>query len=235
MRPTESDLMTEEIRFGRRTPARVATALALTAASLAAALFAPLQAGAITRDEIIARAQDWVDRNVQYSQSRTFEGYRTDCSGFVSMAWTLDHSYTSRSIGSRATRIDIDELLPGDAVHVPGHVSIFAGWANAERTSYIALEESNSRNDAREAVRAITRGTTALRLNGVEEPVPEKTAAEKHAEAVEEHTSLPHENTASELLASLSVLVSDRPLPQLDAPAESKPVGLTALPRPVGG
>ena len=43
--------------------------------------------GGITRDEIINRAQDWVNRKIPYSQTQTTDGYRQDCSGYVSMAW----------------------------------------------------------------------------------------------------------------------------------------------------
>lgn len=41
----------------------------------------------IARTTIISRGQDWVDKHVPYSQSGTHDGYRTDCSGFVSMCW----------------------------------------------------------------------------------------------------------------------------------------------------
>jgi hypothetical protein len=44
-------------------------------------------AGKITRAEVIARAQDWVNRKIPYSQTATTDGYRQDCSGMVSMAW----------------------------------------------------------------------------------------------------------------------------------------------------
>jgi hypothetical protein len=40
----------------------------------------------ITRAQILARAQTWVDAKVPYSQSAYRDGYRTDCSGYVSMA-----------------------------------------------------------------------------------------------------------------------------------------------------
>lgn len=43
----------------------------------------------VARSTIVARGQDWVNKHVPYSQSKTYDGYRTDCSGFVSMAWML--------------------------------------------------------------------------------------------------------------------------------------------------
>ena len=53
-----------------------------------------IPAHAITADIIIARAQSWVAAQVPYSQSNYYTNqygtYRTDCSGFVSMAWAWD-------------------------------------------------------------------------------------------------------------------------------------------------
>ncbi|MBD3550595.1 hypothetical protein H4F94_00105, partial [Streptomyces sp. SP18CM02] len=43
-----------------------------------------------TRAEILARAQRWVTAKVPYSMEKYWsDGYRQDCSGFVSMARTL--------------------------------------------------------------------------------------------------------------------------------------------------
>ena len=37
---------------------------------------------------MISRGQSWVDKKVPYDASgKTYDGYRMDCSGFVSMAW----------------------------------------------------------------------------------------------------------------------------------------------------
>ncbi len=41
----------------------------------------------IARSTIVARGQDWVDKHVPYNQGGSHDGYRTDCSGFVSMCW----------------------------------------------------------------------------------------------------------------------------------------------------
>jgi hypothetical protein len=38
---------------------------------------------------MLARGQDWVDKKIPYSQTKTYDGYRTDCSGYVSMIWEL--------------------------------------------------------------------------------------------------------------------------------------------------
>src|ERR1700754_1902439 len=55
--------------------------------------------GRITRSEVLARAQNWVDRSVQYNLTRrsntlVTDGdgshrYGPDCSGLVSMAWHI--------------------------------------------------------------------------------------------------------------------------------------------------
>lgn len=108
------------------------------------------KAHAISRETIIARAQHWVDLKVPYSQSVTFEGYRTDCSGFVSMAWVLPPpGRSTRDIAQVCAPITKEQLLPGDILLKPGsHVAIFAGWANPERTVWRSLEQSGSNGGA---------------------------------------------------------------------------------------
>ena len=49
-------------------------------------------ASSITRDQIMSRAQVWVDQKVPYSQSQTKDGYRQDCSGYVSYSWASSTS-----------------------------------------------------------------------------------------------------------------------------------------------
>jgi cell wall-associated NlpC family hydrolase len=90
----------------------------------------------------MARGQDWVDKHIPYSQSGTYDGYRTDCSGFVSMCWTLARPGLSTfTMHTVATNIGKDQLQPGDALNCDTqHIVLFGGWANAERTKYIALE-----------------------------------------------------------------------------------------------
>lgn len=41
----------------------------------------------VARSTMIARGQSWVDKHVPYNQQGSYDGYRTDCSGFVSMCW----------------------------------------------------------------------------------------------------------------------------------------------------
>ena len=132
----------------------------------------PAPASAITRTEVLARANHWIAKRVRYSQSGTYGGYRRDCSGFVSMAWKLRTSYTSDSIRSKARRISWRQLKPGDAVRRSGHVEIFAGWKNRSRRQYYALEESTWGRPALRSVKRFGRGYTALRLRGIQDAPP---------------------------------------------------------------
>jgi hypothetical protein len=144
-------------------PSRPASAIVL--ASLLAAFVGsvPAPAAAITRAEVLARAHSWVAKRVIYSQHRSYGGYRRDCSGFVSMAWHLRRSYTSRSIRAVARRVPLSKLRPGDAVHTPGHVAIFVRWKNRAKRTYVAMEESRWGRPAMHHVRRLGRGARALR------------------------------------------------------------------------
>lgn len=104
-----------------------------------------------TRAEILSRAQRWIDQQVPYSMSSYWsDGYRQDCSGFVSMAWGLGSSQTTWTLPERATRIARSELQPGDALIYnnpanPGagsHTVIFGGWTSAAKTQYVAYEQT---------------------------------------------------------------------------------------------
>jgi hypothetical protein len=136
---------------------------------------APAQA--ITRTEVLKRANSWIKKKVQYSQSSYYHGYRRDCSGFVSMAWKLKSSYTSSDIGSVAHKISWSKLKPGDAVRRSGHVEIFDGWKNKKKRQYWALEESTWGKPALRAVKKFKSGYTALKLRGIKDapkPAPAK-------------------------------------------------------------
>eukprot|EP00824_Muranothrix_gubernata_P000673 TRINITY_DN1077_c0_g1_i2.p1 TRINITY_DN1077_c0_g1~~TRINITY_DN1077_c0_g1_i2.p1 ORF type:complete len:476 (+),score=68.81 TRINITY_DN1077_c0_g1_i2:45-1430(+) len=100
----------------------------------------------IPRSEILARAQVWIDRKVPYSQSKTYEGYRTDCSGFVSMSWKLDKpGRTTTSLSSVAIAISKDELKPGDILLCPGsHVAIFGDWSDGAKTKWVCMHEAGT-------------------------------------------------------------------------------------------
>ena len=140
--------------------ARFLIAIPLSIALTMAVQAAP--AGAITRSEVLKRANVWVKKRVPYSQSGYYRGYRRDCSGMVSMAWKLKKSYTSSTIRSRATRVSKKNLKPGDAVHTPGHVSIFVGWANKKKTRYRVMEQSGSGKPALKRTKTWRRNAKGL-------------------------------------------------------------------------
>ncbi|WP_052681905.1 hypothetical protein [Saccharothrix sp. ST-888] len=99
------------------------------------------------RKDALERALDRVRHNIGYSQSAFTNGYRDDCSGFVSAAWGLETPglNTWGLMGSGvAHRITKDDLQPGDALIAGDHTVLFGGWADAAHTKYIALEDNGS-------------------------------------------------------------------------------------------
>ncbi|MGA4544987.1 FG-GAP-like repeat-containing protein [Uniformispora flossi] len=101
----------------------------------------------VSRSEIISRAKVWTDAAVPYNQSAYRDGYRTDCSGFVSMAWKLGASLTTDTLPTVAHPIGKEELKPGDvllntATGDDGHVVIFESWVNEAHTAYSGYEEA---------------------------------------------------------------------------------------------
>ncbi|MFD5828348.1 FG-GAP-like repeat-containing protein [Lentzea sp. NPDC060358] len=137
------------------TIARFTSGLALALAAATAFAFPGVAAasavnGPISRDEVLARAQHWVDRGHTYDQGGTRvpgpdggQTYRRDCSGLVSMAWHLGTSLLTNEFLSRARAgngmrvIGVDDLKPGDAMvrdndgyGDDGHMELFAFWKN---------------------------------------------------------------------------------------------------------
>lgn len=159
--------------------ARAAALLTLTLILCAAV---PAPASAVTRSQIISRAKVWTARHVPYSQSRYATeagvlvpkstpdpqtlGYRTDCSGFVSLALGLKTvSGTPRSLDTqylptRLARISKSQLQRGDVIMRPktaivdgkqvayGHAVIFERWTSSSKTYYWGLHESSSADGA---------------------------------------------------------------------------------------
>ncbi len=104
-----------------------------------------------TRADIINRAKRWVAEGVPYSMEKYWsDGYRQDCSGYVSMAWNLPGNEWTGSLHRFATPLDRSELQPGDILlfHNPdnptkgSHVTIFGGWTDYRRTHYVAYEQT---------------------------------------------------------------------------------------------
>ncbi|MGV9565262.1 peptidoglycan-binding protein [Streptomyces sp. NPDC003480] len=107
-----------------------------------------------TRAAIINRAKRWVAAKVPYSMDDYWsDGYRQDCSGFVSMAWNLGSNEWTGSLDKFGDRITKDELQPGDILlfhnvdnpEKGSHVVIFGGWTDYTHQNYTAYEETPPR------------------------------------------------------------------------------------------
>ncbi|MCT9093229.1 M23 family peptidase [Streptomyces sp. ASQP_92] len=110
-------------------------ALGVTTPAGAKAADSSDRGGPITRSEVIWRAQYWVDQAPSYNQHGTAPGpggdydYRTDCSGYVSMAWHLDAAPNTQGLPGYSRPIGRDELRPGDVLNsFRDHVLIFHEW-----------------------------------------------------------------------------------------------------------
>jgi hypothetical protein len=135
-------------------------ARALGAAAITGALLAPLAAPAsahaavtsppyFNRKDVLTRAMTWTRAKVPYSQTGWLNGYRTDCSGFISMAWGLDQSYVTWTLPEVARPISRDELQPGDIMlNTADHVVLFERWIDRAHTRYVVLEEAGSTDRA---------------------------------------------------------------------------------------
>jgi hypothetical protein len=106
-------------------------------------------------DRIVAldRAETWMHPPIRYSNNAGSApgGYRADCSGFVSMAWTIPPpGLTTATLGGVSHVIGKEELTMGDVMlwHNTsggmGHVVLFERWADAAHTAYWAYEQAGS-------------------------------------------------------------------------------------------
>ncbi|POX55315.1 hypothetical protein C3489_11020 [Streptomyces sp. Ru71] len=126
------------------------TATVLSAVTATPALAGSSIGGNITRSEILSRAQYWVDEGVPYSKTSYYAdpqgtNYRMDCSGYVSMAWHADQSYTTWTLPSISTDISNSQLLPGDALNYEAeHVVLFGGWEDKAAGTFTYFAENNS-------------------------------------------------------------------------------------------
>jgi hypothetical protein len=113
----------------------------------------------ISRTQIIERAASWLSPAVTYSQKafhqNAYGRYRTDCSGYVSMAWALPGNPPNQNGGLDTPGLAVvsceigkEELLPGDILlrvagtNLTRHVVIFAAWTCSERTAYWGFEQA---------------------------------------------------------------------------------------------
>jgi hypothetical protein len=127
-------------------------------------------------DEIVARAKEWIDAKVPYSQAAYYNGYRTDCSGFVSFAWQIHtpdgrtHSPDGVTLANQfGSLIEFERLAPGDILDNMqygdgGHVVIFVRWIE-KGVSFEAYEENGGVNYSRAVATRLT--LQALRGGGM--------------------------------------------------------------------
>jgi hypothetical protein len=102
------------------------------------------------QNRILQRAKAWVDARVPYNQRNTYDGYRMDCSGFISMAWELARPGFVTGNLPHTVVSSPDDLRPGDAINnlQPGdlgHVVMFVQWSgnwNQGKRKFIAYEEN---------------------------------------------------------------------------------------------
>jgi hypothetical protein len=146
-----------------------------------------LAAAGGARAQAISRGFAWLDANVPYNQKGSHGGFRTDCSGFVSMCWNLKQSYTTADFAGGTANNEIlgsyEDLQPGDGLvrraKGSGHAVLFVGWDDAKHTNACVLEEASTASDMQFGVRAVSslksQGFKAMRKDGM--PDAQATAA----------------------------------------------------------
>jgi len=97
-----------------------------------------------SRDDMIAVANKWVNNKVPYNQGATYEGYREDCSGYVSACWDLAKpGHTTQTLVGVSKQITKAQLTKGDVLlYAAEHVVLFDGWTDSGKTHYTAYEET---------------------------------------------------------------------------------------------
>lgn len=129
----------------------------------------------LTRAQVLTRAQSWVTARVPYSQSacysNTYGSYRTDCSGFASMAWGLTYSRTTADIQGVTHVIARSSLAPGDALwrrdSSVQHMAIFVRWGTSGAA--VVREEYATGHVAEQRTWSASKvsGFTALRYDNI--------------------------------------------------------------------
>lgn len=133
---------------------------------------------ALSANEVLTRAEEWVDLAVPYCggvnggtdhicggtcnrPAAPWDDYRTDCSGFVSWCWQIPsdpttETYMTDDAGANGwSTILVEELAPGDAIVCDGHIKLFSQWlSDTEAEIY---EEYDCGKVARKAVQSFTK------------------------------------------------------------------------------
>ena len=111
-------------------------------------------AQASLRNDIIARARNWEVLKVPYGSfdeddsNNMYDGYKADCSGFISYTWQLPKPGLGTMQFVRdnyAYEVTIDELQPGDALNnvreeKKGHMVLFVSWFDINHTKFNAYD-----------------------------------------------------------------------------------------------
>lgn len=97
-----------------------------------------------SRADMLAVAKAWVAAKVPYNQGALHDGYREDCSGYVSACWAEAKpgltTSTFHTVGHFITKA---ELVAGDALlYAAEHIVLFEGWTDSTKTHYTAYEET---------------------------------------------------------------------------------------------
>jgi len=114
----------------------------------------------ILRSDVMDRARNWVSRNIQYDQRATAGGpsgtyrWRTDCSGFVSMALKLGPTgigcpnTTALAGTTYGTGIAKADMRGGDYLVRSGvHCVLFQMWGNDAKTTLWVFELGSPSSD----------------------------------------------------------------------------------------
>jgi hypothetical protein len=139
------------------------------------------------RAQIIARALVWVKLGIPYDQGKKRDGYRTDCSGFISYVWELKDvngqpvSPDTVALGNNyASDISLEDIQGGDIINNKragnsGHTVLFVSWVNDEHTSFIAFEENGGYGKAIESeltIEYLTNGSFTIQEYDNDAPGP---------------------------------------------------------------
>lgn len=103
------------------------------------------------------RAETWVKDTVAYDNRKEHDGYRQDCSGYVSFAWSLSKSYSGDVWQSFANKIDFNNMQIGDALDNPepgdaGHMILFMGWVDKNAGTFVGFEENGYHGYTRKSI-----------------------------------------------------------------------------------
>lgn len=136
----------------------------------------------MTRAAIVARGKVWVDAHVPYNMNGSYGGWRTDCSGFISMAWNLRDSKgrkisaNTSSLWNYAVRFtNVDDLQPGDAINssLPGgatgaanHVVLFVKWLNKTKHTFLVYQERGRAYGTVQSTKQLIRSGSSWKMAG---------------------------------------------------------------------